>query len=1173
VQVEQEACGRRVCLLLRPNFSIYPTSTCRDIVFPECLFREHRVKDSLRAVILSLIFCVTFTTPLSSFAEGTPAATVFSLQGTASIQRGSNKIETKEGMQILADDEIAVGEPGRVALELPDGSYIRLPSRARMKFSAPKEPVGLLGGALHFFSHSEKHPTVVTEHVTAAIRGTEFTISVDTDSTTVKMASGSLLGTSLAGQASLSGGEGARFTKTTAPQTFKLLSSEKSVQWSLFVPFVGGDDDLSTLAAAGTGEAKAVELVRSGKSVEALAALPKAKNQDPCSAASILRARITAASGDADTAATLLTACTTSASTSALKPLAQSSLSTIALMRGDVASATALASAASKSGNTSAKLALSFVNQEKGDLSAALAALGEPQAGDSADLIARRAEVLFMFGRVPEARAMLESLSNRSWYAETMLGFTLLADRLRDEAQAAFTRAAHLEPGAGLPLVGLGLVAVGKGDLSGARSLFERATVLEPSRSIYRSYLAKSYFEDDNYDPASPEFERALELDPNDPTPHFYRSFMRLAQNRPVDALRDLEASRELSDKRSVYRSKLLLDEDSAVQSASLARTYRDLGFEERGRIEAISALTQDYRNASAHRLLAETTENVFSADTSLSERRMADLFAPLSINVVDSIGSGVSLNEYSSLFERDGWRTGIRSGYASFDDIGQTGVMTARKDGNYAMGLSASGVVRNGVESSPYTAQGNVGASLQLQPTWGDRLLFEGRGFFRQERSSNEDAKLDNGSFSAAYLHRFSPEVQGIVQTYFERGRYMLQQRELGDALGINSFSQGETKEEIVNALFDSNTDRYDSLWVNEAQLIARTGAVNSLLTLRTSRNQANTYDERVLLSEDTGVLDGLGVTYNSTAPVNLRSDLVSYLSTISLSQSLSLNLGGAYELVEWEPRAMTAPFDADTSSRSRLSPRAGLIYRPSSRVMARVGYSESLGKGVATDLVSLEPTLVGGIQQRYNDFVGTFAQNFGTGIDLRPLNDTYVGAEWTRRWLDESNQPALYTANVDFDNGTVTRSTLTEPLGYNDVQQDFLNTYVYQVVTKQLVLGNSYRYSIQRRDDFDAEVLRDHRSKAFSRYFFSNGVFLQSSATYRYQGRLNGSAVDLGSTSSGWLFGAGIGYRLPTRHGMVIAEVDNILGQNFSLDDTTYFNEPIGNDPMVRLAANFNF
>jgi hypothetical protein len=53
----------------------------------------------------------------------------------------------------------------------------------------------------------------------------------------------------------------------------------------------------------------------------------------------------------------------------------------------------------------------------------------------------------------------------------------------------------------------------------------------------------------------------------------------------------------------------------------------------------------------------------------------------------------------------------------------------------------------------------------------------------------------------------------------------------------------------------------------------------------------------------------------------------------------------------------------------------------------------------------------------------------------------------------------------------------------------------------------------------------------------------------------------------------GAGIGYRLPTRSGLVLLDVQNIFGQDIDIDQLTYFNEPVFSDPTVRLAVNFNF
>jgi hypothetical protein len=53
----------------------------------------------------------------------------------------------------------------------------------------------------------------------------------------------------------------------------------------------------------------------------------------------------------------------------------------------------------------------------------------------------------------------------------------------------------------------------------------------------------------------------------------------------------------------------------------------------------------------------------------------------------------------------------------------------------------------------------------------------------------------------------------------------------------------------------------------------------------------------------------------------------------------------------------------------------------------------------------------------------------------------------------------------------------------------------------------------------------------------------------------------------------GAGTGYRLPTRHGLILLDVQNIFGQDIALDQIKYFNEPVFNDPTVRLTANINF
>ena len=118
----------------------------------------------------------------------------------------------------------------------------------------------------------------------------------------------------------------------------------------------------------------------------------------------------------------------------------------------------------------------------------------------------------------------------------------------------------------------------------------------------------------------------------------------------------------------------------------------------------------------------------------------------------------------------------------------------------------------------------------------------------------------------------------------------------------------------------------------------------------------------------------------------------------------------------------------------------------------------------------------------------------------------------------------------------------------------------------------GVDYRFAREVEQEFNGSAIRDHRAKGFSRYFLPNGFFFQATSTYRYQGRENSLIVE-GDSSGGWLFGAGIGYRLPTRQGVVLAEIDNILGKDLNLDQQSYFQDIVAREPMVKLAVNLNF
>ena len=240
------------------------------------------------------------------------------------------------------------------------------------------------------------------------------------------------------------------------------------------------------------------------------------------------------------------------------------------------------------------------------------------------------------------------------------------------QASEAFQKSIELDPADPLPRLGLGLAMIRQGSLAEGREQIEIAVALDPANSLLRSYLGKAYFEE-NTAPrdklAASQFDMARSLDPRDPTPWFYDAILKQTQNRPIEALDDLRESIALNDNRAVYRSRLLLDEDRAARSASLARIYDDLGFQQRALVEGGLSVNADPASDSAHRLLADTYSTMPRHDTArVSELLQSQLLQPLNVLPIQpQLGLNNSFifartgpadpgfGEWNSLFTRNG--------------------------------------------------------------------------------------------------------------------------------------------------------------------------------------------------------------------------------------------------------------------------------------------------------------------------------------------------------------------------------------------------------------------------------------------------------------------------------------------------------------------------------------
>lgn len=161
------------------------------------------------AIVLafSLIFDVNH-----SRADTSPIASLYSLQGKAEYRSGSSPTwaQCTQGQGFAFGDEIRVGDDSRVGIQFADGMFIRLSSRASLKFDNSNSQASLIleDGKAHFFNRaSGQLPKIETSVVSAAIRGTEFVVDAQHDSTTIAVIEGSVDAHNTYGSALLGSGE------------------------------------------------------------------------------------------------------------------------------------------------------------------------------------------------------------------------------------------------------------------------------------------------------------------------------------------------------------------------------------------------------------------------------------------------------------------------------------------------------------------------------------------------------------------------------------------------------------------------------------------------------------------------------------------------------------------------------------------------------------------------------------------------------------------------------------------------------------------------------------------------------------------------------------------------------------------------------------------------------
>lgn len=244
-----------------------------------------------------------------------------------------------------------------------------------------------------------------------------------------------------------------------------------------------------------------------------------------------------------------------------------------------------------------------------------------------------------------------------------LAGFIRLAHRDYLGAHRLFHQAISHNPALGEPHLGLGIVNYRYRENDRGLAEILTATLLEPRISLYQSTLGKALYQNRNFAKALEVYDYAQTLDRHDPTPHLYKGIALSDLNRPGEAIQEFNQAMALNKNAGVFRSRLMLDRDAAVQNYNLAKSYGQLGLGDWAYSKAVTAAKKDPLNSSAQLFLANayylTRQRLGAGTTSLLLYR---LLSPANQNTFSQY------NDYTPMFEMPYWRVLAQSGVGSWD-------------------------------------------------------------------------------------------------------------------------------------------------------------------------------------------------------------------------------------------------------------------------------------------------------------------------------------------------------------------------------------------------------------------------------------------------------------------------------------------------------------------------
>ena len=1081
-----------------------------------------------------------------------PIARVVSVQGQVLVERpGAASVAAALDTALCAGDTLRVQPRSRAAVQLANETTLRLDQGTVLTIAPPGSGratlLQQLGGGLHVMTRTPRAFTIRTPFVNANIEGTEFGVRVDDDAATVAVYEGTLIAANDAGSVRLASGEQASAGRdAAAPRKSLAIRPDDAVAWTLYVPTVLDYRRAALGAAADAGRAASLALYRQGRVTEALAALdppsPRPASADALNYRAALLMQVGRLDQAHDDLAEALRIDPRSSDAHALQ-----SVAAVAGNDRERAMALALRAVELDADSPGALSALSYAQQSRFELAQALASVERALQRDPGSALAqsRRAELEMSLGRLDaalDAAQRAVQLDPGLGRTQTVLGFARLVRMDTPAAREAFRRAIALDQADPLPWLGLGLATIREGGLQAGRAEFEVAAILDPLDSTVRSYLAKAYLAEHRGPLAAEQLRMARLRDPLDPTPSLYDAIRLQAANRPVQALAELARSIELNDNRAVYRSRLLLDEDAAARSASQARIYADLGFDQLALNEAVKSLSRDPANASAHGFLADQyltrPRHEMARD---SELLQAQLLQPLNANPIQprlaSQGLGLfdhadfsrpGAGEYSELLTAQKWRFSV-------DAAGGSG-------GNQASTLIASGLTASTAFSVGHFTMGSQGFRAN-----NDQQLSVSNAFVQHALSPLTHLQAE--------LRRQSSSSGDTALSFFDEANHdpSMRERLVADSvrLGLrHDTAPGAVL--LVSWIARRQTDDFDFPSFGLRGSVAERSQLLEWRHIRQAGGTATSFGMGYLGGRQTHT-EALDPDPPEASASTIRHlNAYGYL-TRAVTPTVDLTLGISADAYR--------DFRTD---RRQLNPKLGLLWNPDPRTTLRLAAFRALKRRVVTGQ-TIEPTGLVGFNQFFsgiNDINGTDTRLAGVGLTRRLTAALTLDAEWSRRLV------GLTAAQIG----------AARDISFTETQ---LNAHAYWLPARSAAVSLGIEHErLAAPPDVQNPNLLARASTWVAplqlRWFNDHGFVATLRATALRQ---RGEFFD--ATAGGYapgrsqavLLDFSIGRRLPDGRGLFTVELRNALDRRFSFQEINPQNTtlPRRRTALAKLSLNF--